>query len=74
LDQPFKTVEIGSKHAILSVDKCRTQEARLSKGLCEFDFKRVLVEYLRTFAETLNPKAEVNCLICPPDKHPENLM
>jgi hypothetical protein len=70
LDQPFKTVEINDKRATLSVDRCRTQEARLNKSLAEFPCKRVRFDYLKNFAKTLNPKVEVNCLVCPPDKHP----
>jgi len=73
LDQPFKTVEIGNKHVILSIDRCRTQEARLGKGLSEFPCKKVRFDYLKNFAKTLNPKVEVNCLVCPPDKHPKDL-
>jgi hypothetical protein len=73
LDQPFKTIEVSSKWATLSVDRCRTQEARLSKELGEFPCKRVRFGYLRNFAKTLNPNVEVNCLVCPPDKHPKDL-
>lgn len=73
LDQPFKTVEVSSKRATLSVDRCRTQETRLSKGLGEFPCKKVRFGYLKNFAKTLNPNVEVNCIICPPDKHPKNL-
>jgi hypothetical protein len=73
LDQPFKTIVKSDKQAVLSIDKCRTQEARLNKGLCEFPCKKVRLGYLRKFAKTLNPEVEVNCLVCPPDKHPENL-
>ena len=73
LDQPFKTVEIGDKRATLSIGRCRTQEARLSKGLREFPCRKVRFGYLRNFAKTLNPKVEVNCLVCPPDKHPKDL-
>jgi hypothetical protein len=73
LDQPFKTIEANGKRAILSISKCRTQEARLSKGLTEFPCKKVRFGYLRSFAKTLNPKAEVNCIVCPPDKHPKDL-
>jgi uncharacterized protein (DUF2132 family) len=73
LDQPFKTIEIGDKQATLSIDRCRTQEARLGKGLREFPCKKVRFGYLRNFAKTLNSKAEVNCLVCPPDKHPKDL-
>jgi hypothetical protein len=69
LDQPFKTVEVSSRRATLSIDRCRTQEARLSKDLCEFPCKKVRFGYLQNFAKTLNPKARVNCLVCPPDEH-----
>jgi hypothetical protein len=71
LDQPFKAVEVNARRATLSIDKCRTQEARLGKGLCEFPCKKVRFGYLKTFAKTLNPNVEVNCLVCPPDKHPK---
>jgi hypothetical protein len=73
LDQPFKTIEISDGRAVLRIDRCRTQETRLSKGLGEFPCKRVRFGYLRNFAKTLNPKVEVNCLVCPPDKHPKDL-
>jgi len=73
LDQPFKTVEVSDKRATLSIEKCRTQEARLKKGLNEFPCKKVRFGYLKNFAKTLNPKVEVNCLVCPPDKHPKAL-
>jgi hypothetical protein len=73
LDQPFKTIEVSDKQATLSVDKCRTQEARLSKGLDEFPCKQVRFGYLKNFAQSLNPKVKVNCMICPPDAHPKDL-
>jgi hypothetical protein len=73
LDQPFKTIEVSGKRATLSIDRCRTQEARLSKGLGEFPCKKVRFGYLKNFAKTLNPKVEINCLVCPPDKHPKDL-
>jgi hypothetical protein len=69
LDQPLKTVEVNGDRAVLQIDRCRTQEARLTKGLNEFPCKRVRYGYLKGFAKTLNPKMEVKCLICPPDKH-----
>ena len=72
LDQPFKTIETSSKRAVLSVDRCRTQEARLSKGLEEFPCKEVRFAYLKNFAKTLNPHVRVSCIRCPPDKHPKD--
>jgi len=73
LDQPFKTMEVSADRVVLSVNRCRTQEARLRKGLGEFPCKKVRFGYLKAFTETLNPNVEVNCLVCPPDPHPKNL-
>jgi hypothetical protein len=70
LDQPFKTIEVIDKRATLTIDRCRTQEARLSKGLREFPCKKIRFGYLKNFAQTLNPQVEVNCIACPPGKHP----
>jgi hypothetical protein len=75
LDQPFKTVEVSADkaRAVLSINRCRTQEARLGKGLGEFPCKLVRFGYLKNFAKTLNPNVEVNCLVCPPGPHPKDL-
>lgn len=72
LDQPIKTIEADSTHAVLGIQRCRTQETRLSKGLNEFPCKKVRFGYLKNFAKTLNPNVKVNCLVCPPDKHPKD--
>jgi hypothetical protein len=73
LDQPFKVIEVDEKRAVLSVEKCRTQEARLKKGFGEFPCKTVRSGYLLNFAKIFNSNAEVNCLVCPPDEHPSDL-
>jgi hypothetical protein len=70
LDQPFKTIETNAKRAVLGINRCRTQEARLSKDLQEFPCKKVRYSYLENFARTLNPSVQVSCLTCPPDRHP----
>jgi hypothetical protein len=72
MDQPFKTTEVTSRHAVLEIKRCRTQEARLSKGLDEFPCKQVRFGYLKKFATTLNPDVKVDCLVCPPDRHPKD--
>jgi hypothetical protein len=71
LDQPFKTIEVTSRRAVLGIDRCRTQEARLSKGLEEFPCKQVRFGYLKNFAKSLNSAVKVDCLVCPPDEHPK---
>ena len=73
LDQPFKVIERENERAVLYVEKCRTQEARLKKDFGEFPCKTIRFGYLKNFAKTLNSNVEVNCLICPPDEHPSDL-
>lgn len=73
LDQPFKTVTMRDGRAVLTVNRCRTQETRLRKGLREFPCKKVRLGYLKNFVKTLNSEVEVRCLVCPPDEHPPDL-
>jgi len=56
LDQPFKTIEVSDKRATLSIDRCRTQEARLSKGLCEFPLKKNAVWVSENICENSESK------------------
>lgn len=72
LDQPLKTIDVNRERAVLGIDRCRTQETRTGKGLTEFPCKKVRFGYLKNFAKTLNPRVKVNCLVCPPDKHPKD--
>ena len=51
MDQPFKTTTTEGGLATLSIDRCRTQEARLNKRLGEFPCKRVRLSYLEGFAK-----------------------
>gem|GEM_PF-4968871 len=45
----------------------------LEQRIMRVSMQESTVWVLEDVAETLNPKAKVNCLICPPDKHPENV-
>jgi|Deesub1362A_J573_1020465.scaffolds.fasta_scaffold16885_2 hypothetical protein len=71
--QQNKEIEVTSTRGVLRIIKCRTQEARLRKGLSEFPCKKVRYGYLRNFARTLNPNIKVVCKVCPPDPHPYDL-
>jgi hypothetical protein len=53
--------------------RCRVQNTRLKKGLSEFPCKPVRFGFMESFAKTYNPNIKVNCIICPPDEHPEDL-
>lgn len=51
----------------------RPQKARVSKGLGEFPFKGGGKVYFEGLLNELNPAIMFQCLVCPPDEHPEDL-
>jgi len=73
LYQEEKEIETSPTKGVFRVTKCRTQQTRIQKGLGEFPCKNVRFTYLKAFAEEFNPRIEVNCKICPPSEHPENV-
>jgi len=73
LYQEQKEIEVSATRGIYRVVKCRTQQARISKGLGEFPCKNVRFSYLKSFAEEFKPNIKVKCQICPPSKHPQNV-
>lgn len=73
LDLEDKEIIIDSEKGIIRNVKCRVQNTRKKKGLNEFGCKPVRWGFLKSFANEFNPNIIVNCKVCPPDKHPENL-
>jgi hypothetical protein len=73
LDLEDKEIEIEKDKAILRNVKCRVQNTRIQKGLGEFGCKPVRWGFLKAFAKEFNKDIKVNCNICPPDEHPEDL-
>ncbi|WXG41417.1 MAG: DUF6125 family protein [Candidatus Freyarchaeum deiterrae] len=73
LYQEEKEWESKSDRVVFRVTSCRTQKARIRKGVGEFPCKEVRWTYLKEFAKAFNPKMEANCVVCPPDEHDENL-
>ena len=73
LDLEDKEIIVEGKKAIIRNIKCRVQNTRLKKGLGEFGCKPVRFGFLKAFAKEFNPEIVVNCIVCPPDKHPDNL-
>lgn len=71
LYQTGKEAEVSEEKAVFRVTDCRTQKTRIEKGLKEFPCKQVRFDYLKSFAETFNPKVKVTCRVCPPGKHTE---
>ena len=73
LDLEDKEVIVEENRGIIRNVKCRVQKTRISKGLDEFSCKPVRWGFLKAFAKEFNNNIIVNCNICPPDKHPDNL-
>lgn len=73
LYQTEKESEASATRGTLRITRCRTQEARIGKDLGEFPCKLVRFSYLQGFVKEFNPKIEVVCQTCPPDRHPKNI-
>jgi hypothetical protein len=73
LDLEDKEIEVHEDIAILRNVKCRVQNTRREKGLSEFGCKPVRFGFLKSFAKQFNPDIKVECRVCPPDEHPDDL-
>jgi hypothetical protein len=47
---------------------CRVQDARQRKGLPDFPCRYVGVEEYSGFAQTIDPRVEITCVSCPPER------
>ncbi len=73
LDTENKEIVVEDDRGVFRNTMCRVQNKRADKGLSEFPCKGVRYGWMKEFAKQLNPKIKVNCLVCPPDKHPDDL-
>ncbi len=73
MDLEDKEIIIENDRGIIRNVKCRVQNTRIKKGLNEFGCKTVRWGFLKSFAKEFNLNIEVDCKVCPPNNHPENL-
>jgi len=73
LDLEDKEIVVEKDRAIVRNIQCRVQNTRIKKGLSEFGCKPVRWGFLKSFAKEFNSDIEVDCKVCPPDNHPDDL-
>ena len=71
MDYEFQ--EVTEKRTVFNVTDCTPQKARIRDKRGEFPCKPVGVALFKSFADTIDPRLKMRCLLCPPDSHPEDV-
>ncbi len=66
-------IENSDKEIIVSVPHCPSQEARLKKGLGEYNCKHMHFLFFKSIAQEIDRDIKVECMFAPPDPHPQEL-
>jgi hypothetical protein len=66
-------VQVSDDHAIFRATTCFPQKARIEKGLGPFDCRASEEAFFTAYAKAINPRFEVKCEFCPPEKYSEDL-
>lgn len=65
-----QSVERDDNSLIFKMVNCRVQWARQSKGLDDYPCKSAGIIEHASFASAIDPRIKMECIGCPPDKHP----
>lgn len=66
-------IEDRGDEIIVSVSHCPSQEARLKKGLGEYNCKNMHFLFFASIIQELDSSLKVKCLFAPPDSHTPEL-
>ncbi|MFZ5632863.1 MAG: DUF6125 family protein [Bacillota bacterium] len=69
----YEISEVSDRHIRARVTKCHMQLGRRKSGLPELPCKEAGLAALGRFGRAVNPDLEIECIVCPPDEHPEDL-
>lgn len=69
----YEFAEVKDDRIVFNITDCTPQKARKRDNRGEFPCKPVGIALFDTFAEAIDPKLKMKCLICPPDAHPEDV-
>lgn len=66
-------IDAKDEEIIVSIPHCASQEARLKKGVGEYDCKDMHLGEFKSIIEEVDKDIKVECLFAPPDPHPKEL-
>jgi hypothetical protein len=66
-----QSIERTGDALILRMVKCPVQRTRKLNKLPDYPCKSAGIVEFKTFARTIDPRIEVECISCPPDEHPK---
>jgi hypothetical protein len=69
----YEIRKIDDHRFTIKVTTCHQQVRRLEDGIGEIPYKPAGIAICEAAATVINPSAKVNCIVCPPDEHPEDV-
>ena len=68
----FVVEEESAGRVVFYYPHCPVQEGRARQGKQEFPCRKMKTTLLSNLAKVLEPRAEIQCVTCPPDPHPQD--